>query len=74
MLRFGGSVRSLRDFCGVHPDVPRLSWSFPGPPIALRDDAGELSWRELDDRIERLAARFSEDRLQPGQSVAILGT
>ena len=45
-----------------------------GDAIALRDDAGELSWRELDDRIERLAARFIEDGLQPGQSVAILGT
>ncbi|RZV35109.1 MAG: 4-coumarate--CoA ligase [Sphingomonadaceae bacterium] len=42
--------------------------------IAMRDDAGELNWAELDDRVERLAARLLETGLERGQSVAILGT
>ncbi|MXO75666.1 AMP-binding protein [Altererythrobacter aerius] len=42
--------------------------------IALRDEAGELSWAELADRIERIAARLISDGLEKGQSVAILGT
>ncbi|MHA6332244.1 class I adenylate-forming enzyme family protein [Qipengyuania sp. CAU 1752] len=42
--------------------------------IAMRDDAGELSWAELDDKVERLAARLLDTGLERGQSVAILGT
>ncbi|ABC64436.1 class I adenylate-forming enzyme family protein [Erythrobacter litoralis] len=41
---------------------------------ALRDDAGEMSWAELDGRVERLAAKLVETGLERGQSVAILGT
>ncbi|WP_341713501.1 class I adenylate-forming enzyme family protein [Erythrobacter sp.] len=44
-----------------------------GGEIAMRDDAGELSWAQLGDRVERIAARLIEDGLQRGQSVAILG-
>lgn len=47
--------------------------SQPDKP-AIRDDHAELSWAELDDRIERLAARLLETGLEQGQSVAILGT
>ena len=47
--------------------------SQPDKP-AIRDDHAELSWAELDDRIERLAARLLETGLKQGQSVAILGT
>jgi acyl-CoA synthetase (AMP-forming)/AMP-acid ligase II len=42
--------------------------------IALRDDTRELTWAQLDDRVERLAARLIETGLARGQSVAILGT
>ena len=41
---------------------------------ALRDEAGELTWAELDDRVERIAARLVATGLERGQSVAILGT
>ena len=39
MLRYPEPGRTLRDVCGLHPEVARLSWSFPGAPMALRDDA-----------------------------------
>lgn len=44
-----------------------------GDQVALRDDEGALSWSELGDRVERIAARLVEDGLERGQSVAILG-
>ncbi|WP_379548362.1 class I adenylate-forming enzyme family protein [Qipengyuania sp. DSG2-2] len=42
--------------------------------VALRDDAGELTWAQMQDRVERIAARLVETGLERGQSVAILGT
>ncbi|MCH2488048.1 MAG: AMP-binding protein, partial [Erythrobacter sp.] len=42
--------------------------------VALRDEKGELSWQEMADRIERIAARLVEEGLERGQAVAILGT
>lgn len=42
--------------------------------VALLDDTGALTWGELHDRIERIAARLLADGLERGQSVAILGT
>jgi len=51
------------------------SWAKVQPhKLALLDDAGEISWAELDDRVERLAAQLIETGLERGQSVAILGT
>jgi len=44
-----------------------------GDKIAMRDDTGEVSWTELGELVERIAARLVEDGLQRGQSVAILG-
>ena len=41
--------------------------------IALRDETGALTWAEMADRIERIAARLTEDGLERGQAVAILG-
>lgn len=41
---------------------------------ALRDESGEISWAELNDRVERIAAKLIETGLERGQSVAILGT
>ena len=60
---FGSFPQVLADWAAVHPDAP-----------ALRDEAVELTWAELADRIERIAARLQADGLERGQSVAILGT
>ncbi len=40
---------------------------------ALADDGGTLSWGELVDRIDRIAARMRESGLERGQAVTILG-
>jgi acyl-CoA synthetase (AMP-forming)/AMP-acid ligase II len=45
-----------------------------GGSPALRDERGELDWRDAADRIERIAARLQSDGLKRGQAVAILGT
>lgn len=42
--------------------------------IALRDNGSELTWRDMLDRINRIAAQLQATGLEPGQSVAILGT
>lgn len=60
---FGSYSEILRDWANVQPDK-----------IALIDGAGECTWAELVDRIERMAARLVETGLERGQSVAILGT
>ncbi|GAA4642725.1 class I adenylate-forming enzyme family protein [Pontixanthobacter gangjinensis] len=41
---------------------------------ALRDENVTLTWREVADRVERIAFRLQQTGLQQGQSVAILGT
>ena len=65
MLRepFGDYCAVLREWSARQPDA-----------IALRDETGELSWADLEDRVERLAARMTVTGLQHGQAVAILGT
>ena len=45
-----------------------------GDKPALMDDNVTLSWAELADRVERIAARMVQTGLERGQSVAILGT
>ncbi|MFN2099039.1 class I adenylate-forming enzyme family protein [Altererythrobacter sp. MF3-039] len=59
---FGNFSEVLRGWAQHRPNAP-----------ALRDEQGELSWAELGDRVERIAARLQETGLQQGQSVAILG-
>lgn len=50
------------------------AWAARQPgAVALRDENGQLTWGDLDDRIERIAARLQQDGLERGQSVAILG-
>ena len=44
-----------------------------GDKLALKDDTTDLTWSQLGDRVERIAARLLEDGLERGQSVAILG-
>ncbi|MEQ1498552.1 MAG: class I adenylate-forming enzyme family protein [Novosphingobium sp.] len=51
------------------------SWGqFRGEADALFDGTITLSWREVADKVERIAARLQADGLQRGQAVAILGT
>ncbi|WP_128891214.1 class I adenylate-forming enzyme family protein [Erythrobacter sp. HKB08] len=59
---FGNYSAILSRWAAQQPDKP-----------ALRDERGELTWAQLDDRIERTAARLVETGLEKGQSVAILG-
>ncbi|MEC7398462.1 MAG: class I adenylate-forming enzyme family protein, partial [Pseudomonadota bacterium] len=50
------------------------AWATAQPDaIALRDETGALTWAEMADRIERIAARLVEEGLERGQAVAILG-
>ena len=59
---------------GSLPDV-LAGWAERQPDaVALKDDHGELTWRQMTDRIERLAVKLTETGLERGQSVAILGT
>ncbi|MEM7779506.1 MAG: class I adenylate-forming enzyme family protein [Pseudomonadota bacterium] len=60
---FGSFTAILREWSRAQPDA-----------IALVDDHGDCAWAELIGQTERLAARLIETGLQPGQSVAILGT
>ena len=64
-------------------ELERPFGSFPGllaawgrerpDACALRDERGELTWREAAGRLERIAARLQADGLERGQAVAILG-
>ena len=59
---FGDFSAIISDWAQRQPDAP-----------ALRDGADTLSWGELGDQVERIAARLLETGLERGQSVAILG-
>ena len=51
------------------------AWSgYRGDAPALDDGTTALSWRELGERVERIAAKLQADGLERGQAVAILGT
>ena len=41
-----------------------------GDRIALRDDDVSITWAELGERVERIAARLVADGLERGQAVA----
>ena len=60
---YGTYREILHDWAQMQPDHP-----------ALFDDALELTWGEMLDQVERIAARLQQTGLQQGQSVAILGT
>ncbi len=40
--------------------------------LALIDEQGELTWRELDDRVNALASAWLDEGFQPGDGVALL--
>lgn len=60
---FGSFPAIVSEWAALQPDK-----------VAMRDDHREISWGELGDKVERLAARMAETGLARGQSVAILGT
>jgi len=60
---FGSYIDVLRRWVSEQPDKP-----------ALIDGHGAVSWRDMVDRIDRIAARLLETGLERGQAVAILGT
>lgn len=58
---------------GRFPAIIAANAAALGDQPAMRDDDGEITWTQLGDRVERIAARLKEDGLTRGQSVAILG-
>ncbi|MFM5922682.1 MAG: class I adenylate-forming enzyme family protein [Novosphingobium sp.] len=67
------AVQLDADF-GSFPGLIAAWGEFRGAAPALHDGAETLSWREVADKVERIAARLQADGLQRGQAVAILGT
>ncbi|AWW73463.1 4-coumarate--CoA ligase [Erythrobacter sp. KY5] len=60
---FGSFTAIIKEWAAARGDLP-----------AIEDEERSCSWAQLDNRIERLAARMVETGLERGQSVAILGT
>jgi acyl-CoA synthetase (AMP-forming)/AMP-acid ligase II len=67
------TAAKLAEPFGSFPAIIADNAAALGDQVALRDDEGALSWEQLGDRVERIAARLKEDGLERGQSVAILG-
>ncbi|EDL49604.1 class I adenylate-forming enzyme family protein [Erythrobacter sp. SD-21] len=68
-----GENQPLAEPFGNFSDIISANAQALGDTVALKDEKGDLSWAELGDRVERIAARLLEEGLQRGQSVAILG-
>ena len=62
-------LRPFGDFSAVLARRAQLQGDAP----ALLDEEGSLSWAELADQVDRIAARLRETGLERGQAVAILG-
>ncbi|WP_114522338.1 class I adenylate-forming enzyme family protein [Altererythrobacter sp. ZODW24] len=60
---FGSYPAMIRHWAEVRPGA-----------VAMRDMGRELTWAELADEVQRIAAQLQETGLDRGQSVAILGT
>lgn len=59
---------------GSFPGLIAAWGEYRGDAPALYDGTVTLSWREVADRVERIAARLQADGLERGQAVSILGT
>ncbi|MCZ8172437.1 MAG: class I adenylate-forming enzyme family protein, partial [Brevundimonas sp.] len=59
---------------GSFPGLIAAWGEYRGDAPALYDGTIALSWREVADRVERIAARLQADGLERGQAVSILGT
>lgn len=64
----------LEEAFGSFPGLIAAWGACRGDATALYDGCKSLSWREVADRVERIAARLQADGLERGQAVAILGT
>ncbi len=67
------TIRSLNEPFGSFSATIGSNARRLGTSVAMRDDDGEITWAELGEKVERIAARLSEDGLERGQAVAILG-
>lgn len=64
---------ALTEAFGSFPAIITQNAERLGDQIAMLDDNGSITWRELGDCVDRIAARLLADGLERGQSVAILG-
>ena len=68
LLRMGLSVERF----GVLGSLTELAALRHGESIALIDEQGELTWRELDDRVNALASAWRDEGFSAGDGVALL--
>jgi fatty-acyl-CoA synthase len=59
---------------GSFPGLIAAWGAYQGHAPALNDGTETLTWGEVADKVERIAARLQADGLERGQAVAILGT
>lgn len=59
---------------GSFPGLIAAWGAYQAEAPALNDGTETLSWGEVADKVERIAARMQADGLERGQAVAILGT
>ena len=59
---------ALAEPYGSYFDIIGRNARVLGDSPALRDDAGELSWADLGDKVERIAAKLVEEGLEKGQA------
>jgi fatty-acyl-CoA synthase len=68
LLRLGLAVERY----GVLGALPEVTALRHPDDIALIDEHGELTWKELDDRINALASAWRDEGFQAGDGVALL--
>jgi fatty-acyl-CoA synthase len=64
-------IGAIRDF-GPFGGAPRISALRHAEHPAIADERGEISYRELDELINRLADALRSEGLEPGASIGIL--
>ena len=69
--RMRAIVRAIREL-GPYGATPRVAALRHGDRCAIADDRGSISFAELDDQIDRLAAALHDRGLGPGLSAGIL--
>ncbi|MEA2167095.1 MAG: fatty-acyl-CoA synthase [Solirubrobacteraceae bacterium] len=64
-------VKAMNDF-GPMAAAPRIAAIRHGDHPAIADERGELTWKEFDEQINRLASALIDKGLEPGGSIGIL--